>query len=128
MPDSDVMDLPDPDDDNGLTPVEDAAVQQMQTDAEQPVEATPIHTANPALTEINEWLAASASRNLFKSGELVDFMASDLFDDYEGIQSVVLEYRDHARGPSFNEFVSSIVVMDLCLDMRNALMSALADD
>ena len=88
-------------------------------------DVTPILTGNPALTVINEMLAGS--RNIVDSGELMAFIDNDLFDKDE-LREVIYEFRHHHRGPAFNQFVPYLLVLDLCLDMRNILTSVPATE
>lgn len=105
----------------GTDTLEPDPVTETPEKAQSEGPTTPIVT--DALTLVNEMLQSTTHRNIYDADKLAEFMADDLFND---VSHVIDEYRNVDRGPSFNDFVPSGIVMDLCLDLRNAL-SATAD-
>lgn len=90
---------------------------------EPAVEATEPQTfTDPALALISELLNETSSRNIFFSKKLVEFTSNELLSAHSSTHEVLLGFKAHPRGPTFNEFVPADVVMNFCLDLWNAIV------
>lgn len=70
---------------------------------------------------IVELLEEAAHRNLYHTDELSDKLTEIIQNaDNELVKALVEQFKLHPRGPAFNDFIPTDIVVDLCLDIYQA--------